>query len=250
MKAPAAITPLARNAAAPIYQQIKDAILARIRSGEWAPGTQVPSENALAADLHVSRMTAHRALRELTERGHLTRVHGVGTFVAEPPRHASLIELRDIAEEIASQGRRHRADVKVRETAPAPYDVATRMEMAPGAPVCHVVLVHYQDEVPIQLEDRYVNPAVVPDFLALDFGTKTPTRHLLDRVRPDELEHIVQAALPDATASSLLAIPADEPCLRLLRRTWSGGTVVTAVSLLYPSSRYDLSARYRIDTIR
>ena len=79
---------LPRNTAVPIYQLIKDAVVDKIRAGEWLPGTRVPSENALAAELGVSRMTAHRALRELTQHGLLTRVHGVGTFVAEPPQQA------------------------------------------------------------------------------------------------------------------------------------------------------------------
>ncbi len=241
---------LPNKAATPIYQLIKDAILARIRSGDWAPGTRVPSENALAAELGVSRMTAHRALRELTEHGHLTRVHGVGTFVAEPPRQASLIELRDIADEIAAQGRRHHAQVCHLGEERADDDVAARMEVAPATPLYRVVIVHHQDDVPIQLEDRYVNPAFGPGFLDTDFSVTTPTRYLLDRSRPDELEHIVQAVMPDADACRHLAIAPGEPCLRLLRRTWGAATVVTSVSLLYPSSRYDLGARYAADTIR
>ena len=49
-------------------------------------------------------MTANRALRELSADGFLSRVPGVGTFVKEPPARSSLLELRNIAEEIAQRG--------------------------------------------------------------------------------------------------------------------------------------------------
>ena len=46
---------------APAYQGIKDFILARIHAGEWAEGDQVPSENELAREFKVARMTVRCA---------------------------------------------------------------------------------------------------------------------------------------------------------------------------------------------
>lgn len=244
------LSALPRDTARPLYQQIKDAILEKVRTGVWVPGERVPSENALVKELGVSRMTITRALRELTEQGHLQRVHGVGTFVARPQRHASLIELRNIADEIRERGMRHRAEVLGLEQTECDTTLANSMESTPGAPVFHVELVHYQDEQPIQLEDRYVNPELAPGFMAANFERVTPTQYLIERIRPEEMEHVVQATLPNPDTCRLLGIPATEPCLRLLRRTWSRGRVVTVVSLLYPSSRYDLGARYATDTFR
>ena len=87
---------------------MKDHILENIRSGDWAPGARVPSENELVEHFSISRMTANRALRELTADGFLSRVPGVGTFVREQPPRSSLLELRNIAEEIAARGHVHR----------------------------------------------------------------------------------------------------------------------------------------------
>jgi len=241
---------LPRDSTRPLYQQIKDQILEKVRSAEWLPGQRVPSENTLVAALGVSRMTITRALRELTQQGHLQRVHGVGTFVATPARHASLIELRNIAEEIRERGMRHHAQVLGLEQTRCDAALAVEMELPPGTVVFHIELVHFQDNEPIQLEDRYVNPAMAPEFLSADFQTITPTQYLIGLFRPDEMEHVVQAAMPDATSCQRLAIPAAEPCLRLRRRTWKNGEVVTVATLLYPSSRYDLGARYSTDAFR
>src|SRR6266404_6930567 len=76
---------------APAYQGIKDFILGRIHAGEWAEGDQVPSENELAREFNVARMTVNRALRELTSEQVLTRVQGSGTFVARPKYESTLV---------------------------------------------------------------------------------------------------------------------------------------------------------------
>lgn len=238
---------LPRGTARPLYQQIKDTILEKIRSGTWLPGEKLSSEHALVAELGVSRMTVNRALRELTQLGHLKRVHGVGTFVAQPTSHASLIELKNIAEEIHALGKRHHAEIRSSRKLRADYATARRMQLEQGDYVFHIVVVHHRDRTPIQLEDRFVNPEIVPDFLRVDFNKITPTKYLMSLFHPDEIEHTVQAVMPDATVQQTLQIADTEPCLRLLRRTWKNGEVVTYASFLYPSSRYDLVARYTTD---
>ena len=53
----------------PRYMLIKTAILDAIERGEMKPGSQVPSENQLAQQHNVSRMTARRALSEMVDDG-------------------------------------------------------------------------------------------------------------------------------------------------------------------------------------
>jgi len=238
---------LPRDSLRPLYQQIKDGILAKIRTREWRPGVRVPSENRLVRELGVSRMTIHRALRELAQQGHLNRVHGLGTFVAEPPRYASLIELRDIADEIQARGMVHGARVRRVREERAGAEIAARMEVDPNAALFHVIIVHDQDGTPIQLEDRFVNPRLAPRFLEVDFEAVTPTEYLVSLFRPEEMEHVVRAITPDGETRKALGMRAGEPCLRLSRRTWVGGEVVTTVELTYPGGRYALGARYATD---
>ena len=244
MNAESLIMRLSGDTSVPMYQQIKDAIRKKISSGEWRAGQLIPSENQLADSLGASRMTINRPLRELTSEGLLRRVHCLGTFVAEPRRQAHLIELVSIADEIKQQGKVHRAEVLALEEINADTELAERLQLRRGAKLFKAVLVHYQDDIPIQLEFRYVNPALVPDFLAIDFNSTTPAEYLIGQIRPEELEHVVQAIMPDAFITRHLDIPALEPCLKLRRRTWINGQVVTSADLVYPSSRYDLGARY------
>jgi GntR family histidine utilization transcriptional repressor len=235
---------ISKTAPEPIYRQIKTTIQQRIASGEWPAGQKLPSENELVAALEVSRMTINRALRELTQEGLIQRVHGLGSFVAEAPRHASLIELQDIALEIAQHGRQHHAQILEQRTLSASMAIAAQLELPAAQPVFHLRLVHFQDDIPIQLESRFVNPAAMPDFMAQDFSRITPTAYLLEQFKPDEMEHRVSAVMPNAKTRELLGMQGGQPCLQLIRRTWHRQQVVTHVTLTYPGDRYELGARY------
>jgi GntR family transcriptional regulator, histidine utilization repressor len=227
----------------PLYRQIQERIRRRIADGEWRPGRKIPSENELVGQWGVSRMTVHRALRELAQEGHLERVAGLGTFVAEPPRRASLMELKDIAEEVRAAGAEHHARLCSRRRVSLDATAAAAMERPVGTEAAHVILIHYRDDLPIQHEERWVDLEMVPDFLQVDFETVTPSQHLLQTLPAEEVEHVVEAILPTPAVAAALAIEPTAPCLRLERRTWSGGRVVTFAVLTYPGSRYVLGAR-------
>ncbi|GJL81257.1 MAG: histidine utilization repressor [marine bacterium B5-7] len=241
---------LDRGVQLPLYQQIKNEIAERVRSGTWSSGERLPSENELVEMLGVSRMTIHRALRELTRDNILMRVHGVGTFVAERRPHASLVQLRDIADEIASKGHRHSLDVLALKEIRATQAIAERMGLAIHTPVFHLKALHYQDDVPIQFEDRIINPRFVPDFLDVDFSRQTATGYLVALIKPDEMEHVVQAICPDAGIAKALHIARTEPCLQLSRRTFKGKEVITTAKMIFPGNRYVLGARYATDDYR
>jgi GntR family histidine utilization transcriptional repressor len=235
---------ISKTSPEPIYQQIKTTIQQRVASGEWPAGQKLPSENELVSALAVSRMTINRALRELTQEGLIKRVHGLGSFVAETPRHASLIELQDIALEIEADGKQHSSHVLQHEEIYASEDIAARFESPAMRLVYHVRLVHFQDGKPIQIESRYVNPAAMPEFMQQDFSQMTPTAYLLQQFKPDEMEHRVRAVIPSRAERELLAMKSGQPCLQLKRRTWRQQQVVTHVTLTYPGDRYELGARY------
>jgi GntR family histidine utilization transcriptional repressor len=233
-----------RHAPEPIYEQIKRAISDRIQRGDWRAGVKLPSENDLVATLGVSRMTINRALRELAQQGVIRRVHGVGSFVAQPPRHASLIEVKDIALEVAADGGQHRCEVITLETRAADASVAARLALAPDEPVYYLEAVHFGDGQPILHESRYVRRDYATAFIDQDFTAITSTAWLLRLGQPDEIEHIVTAVNPSPALRERLQVDHHEPCLQLSRRTWTHGRVVTWATLTHPGSRYDLAARY------
>ncbi len=234
----------ALGANGPLYDQVKRFVAERIASGEWPRDHRIPSENQLTRDFGVSRMTVNRALRELAAEGILVRVRGVGTFVAETKPQSTVVELKNIADEIAARGHRHSCDVHVLWAEKADPTTAWAFGLPTGARIFHSLLVHRENDIAVQLEDRYVNPVVAPDYLEQDFTVTTPNAHLVRVAPPDRVEHVIEAILPDPYTARLLAIEPNEPCLLLRRRTWSGGTVASTARLVHPGSRYRLGGSF------
>ena len=84
------MTPSSKLTFAPLYEQVKKAILNRIIAGEWGPGSFLPSEIALAKEYGVSQGTLRKALNALTREKRLVRYQGKGTAVAVLDEDSSL----------------------------------------------------------------------------------------------------------------------------------------------------------------
>lgn len=229
----------------PAYEQVKAFIKTRISAGTWKPGDPVPSEAALAAQFGISRMTVNRALRELSAEGMVTRVQGSGTRVAELHRISSRLTIRDIHEEVVERGHVHTTRVLMVEAEKASADLARTLGLRTGARVFHTMLVHLENGVPIQYEDRYVNPAAAPDFLETDFTRTTPTHHLLQHAPLTEASYSIEACLPSAQEARQLGIKRGEPCLAMMRRTVSGAHVASVARLIYPGTRYSFAGQFQ-----
>lgn len=230
-----------------LYEQVKEHVTRRIQDGTWPPGHRLPSEHELVAQFGISRMTANRALRELVEQGRIVRVPGVGSFVAENKPQSTLLQIANIASEIRARGHDYGYRLLSASRVSAPADVAAWLDLRAGESVFHTVCMHLENGVPVQLEDRYVSPRVVPAYLDQDLSATPPSEYLVRHVPFDQIEHLVDAVLPNAEQADRLHMGAADPCLLLTRRTWTRGVPVTVVRCLHPASRYRLGSRFRAD---
>ncbi len=228
----------------PRYQQLKDHIIERISNGDLKPADRVPSENELVESMQVSRMTANRALRELTDEGYVDRVAGRGTFVSDFRSRSDLLEVHDIADEIARRGHAHSSRVIRASRQHARGEVAKALHVDQGTAVFHLLLVHYEDGLPIQIEDRHVLASFAPDCLRQDFTAITPSAYLTGIAPLQEAEQAVRASLPNDAVRRRLDMSDNEACLVVVRRTWTQGRPVTFSRLHHPGSRYELTGHY------
>lgn len=156
---------LDRNSHVPLFAQIKQVLLAEIRSGHYEPGKALASEPDLAVRFGVSRMTVRQAISELAYDGLLERIHGKGTFVREQRplkrllSNAAVIGLFDA---LASQGKEMISEVRGTGVAPAEGVVARNLEIPPGAPVVRIVRLRFVDAVPVALQSSYLPQDLVP----------------------------------------------------------------------------------------
>ena len=204
----------------------------RISTGAWSVDERVPSESALMSQFGASRMTVHHALRELTARGLLRRHKGLGSFVAAPRPYVSVYDHQDIVAEIEGRGSRHSARVVRQILRPASAEEAADFALKTGEPLFHAVVVHHQDGAPLELEDRLLNPAILPGCMDIDLEKQTLFSLLL-RSRPHRQgDESARALVAEGEDRALLRLAEGRPCLEVVRRTWSPEGVVTRVRLL------------------
>jgi GntR family transcriptional regulator, histidine utilization repressor len=225
----------------PIFQRIKDYLAGEIASGRWKEGDVVPSEQALVRQFNVSRMTVNRAVRELTAEQVLTRRQGAGTFVAPRKVQATLVEIRNIADEIRARGHQHSSIPRLLEEAPAGDALAAQFGLAPGDKLFHSIIVHLDNGVPLQVEDRWVNPASAPHYLAQDFASITPNEHLMKAAPLQGATYGIEARSAPREVAAMLGIETHACCLVLKRSTMSGGRVASVATMWHPGSLWQFT---------
>lgn len=222
------------------YERIKEYIYQKIESGEWPENHPVSSENSLAEQFQVSRMTARRALQELADEGLVIRTRGAGSFVAPLKTQSALLTIRNIADEIRLRQHQHHAEVILLEKVIAEASLARFLHLPEQSKVWHSIIVHYENGQPMQVEDRYVNPHLVPDYGQQDFTLMTPHEYLCEVTPLTEASHQVEAVLPTENIMQWLGVPETAPCLQIQRRTWCRDGVVSQATLTHPGAKFRL----------
>jgi GntR family transcriptional regulator, histidine utilization repressor len=227
---------------APWYQQLKRHLMDQISAGRLKPGDRLPSEHELARRFSVSRMTATRAFNELEAEGQIVRVQGVGSFVSAPKVETAAFEIHDIAAEIRESGQAY-ACTTLRIGSSRNARINALMGLSAASVYFRTCLLHHAGGMPVQIEDRFVNPAFAPNYLDEDFARTTPYQALMALASLQAAEHILEAAMPTGEQAGWLKIGVDEPCVVLRRRTWSMGIVASIAVMTSPSSRYRYAGR-------
>lgn len=229
-----------------LYEQVKNYLRDGIKAGIWKPGEKIPSEFEIMEQLNASRMTVHRAVRELSAEGVLLRVQGAGSFVQAPAPRSPLLEIHDIAEDITRRGHQHRAEVLILEARAASAEITAAFQRRASKKLYYSEVLHFENDTPVQLEERYISPDFAPDYIKQDFTRLTPNRYLQTIAPATEVEHIIHATTATERMQKLLRLNPHEACLCLLRRTWTQAGPATHSLLTHPGTRYSLGSRYKL----
>src|ERR1700722_12763725 len=124
--------------AATLYARIEEAIATEIAQGEYRPGDQLPTEDALLQRFQVSRITFRRAIQDLVGRGLLEIRRGLGTFILSPRIEAELTKLTGFVEDMNAAGRKATARVVSQGIVAGPARVAEPLQLAIGTKVMQI----------------------------------------------------------------------------------------------------------------
>ncbi|MDZ4137065.1 MAG: GntR family transcriptional regulator [Paracoccaceae bacterium] len=215
------------------WQSIQTEALRRIQSREWPPGAQIPHEADLAAELGCARATVNRALRELAKAGLLERRRKAGTRVPLNPVRKATFEIPIIRQDIEARGLPYAYTQLARETDNPPADIRQILHLPASARLTHVIALHSADGAPFCLEDRWINPATVPDLARADFTGISANEWLVQNAAFSGGDITFSATSADAVLAGRLGCPPGTALLTIKRTTWAGPAPITAVTLTY-----------------
>lgn len=225
-----------------LNERIRQDFEARILSGELAPGDRLPTEQTLMAHYGCSRMTVNKALTGLAGAGLVERRKKAGSFVARPRVHSMVLDIPDLAQQVADSGRRYGFRLTGREVRRSRKADAERISRA--GRLLELDGVHEADGAPFAVEHRLVSVDAVPDIETVDFEAQAPGGWLLRHVPWTEAETRILAVGADAAEAAALGIATGAPCLCVERRTWRRQESITFVRQLFVGDAYDMVARF------
>ncbi len=183
------------------------------------PAGALPNEQALGERFGVSRITVRRALADLAAAGVVVRRHGLGTFVRAgrpPPRPSPSLSVIDSLRQTATQTVVQVLDVV--RTGPPP-DIATLLQLAPGAAAVHALRLRLNGEgLPVVLTDAWV-----PEALGGKVTRKALQKNALYEIllaQGVQFGRVVQeisATVGDPMRAGLLRCEVGAPLLKIVR---------------------------------
>lgn len=210
-----------KSGSLPRYYQLKELIRERIRSGEWSPGSLIPSERALCERYGISRMTARQSITELVNEGLLYREQGKGTYVGRPKIAQQLLRLTGFTEDMRAREQRPGAKVLSAEMWPADEATAERLRVKVGQLVYRLRRLRMADAEPLAVETSCISFLGCERLLDHDLE-RDSLYQLLEvtfDVPPLEAEQELEADLARDDDALLLEVAAGSPVLRTRRVT-------------------------------
>lgn len=139
----------------PLYQRLRDEMLAKIMNREWQPDTAIPTELELTKAYGVAIGTVRKAVETLVADGLLERSQGRGTFVRRPNFNSSLF--RFFRHQTAgAKNKVPEGKILERTLTSPPEAVAAALELTKRAKAIRLDRLRLVDDLPVLLEEIWL----------------------------------------------------------------------------------------------
>jgi GntR family transcriptional regulator len=237
-----AVQPIDKTSSIPYYLQLSEILQQEVGKRQSLHEVyQLPSENVLAAQHGITRVTVRRALDVLERDGWIYREKGRGSFAAVRRVEHELTKLVSTTEDMRKRGWALTTRLVSVETVPTPARVADALEVQEGEPCYKLCRLRIVDGDPISIQTPYLPTALCPDLeqndltqslyrlLETRYGLRLWTGHETLRAR---------CTLPQE--EGLLDVPECTPVMYMERVTYTvTGHAVEYLEAVWRGDRYD-----------
>ena len=198
----------------PVYYQLKNIILKKIKDGEFTEGNLIPSERDLGEELGISRMTVRQALNQLVNEGVLYREKGRGTFVSK-----SKIVQRNImsfSDTVRNKGLVPSTVILHFEKISDRSDINSILNLKEDEELYNIKRLRLANDIPIAIEEVFIPERYCPELEAFDL--KSSLYKLLKEeysLTISYIDNVIEAAKAAKEEKKLLNLSDATPVLRI-----------------------------------
>ncbi|PTX64417.1 GntR family transcriptional regulator [Melghirimyces profundicolus] len=148
--------------APPLYHQLKEILIGKIKNGEYKAGEKIETEKELQDRYGLSRITVRQALNELVNEGYLHRQRGKGTVVlGKSLLEEHLVQVKSFTDEMKERGYEPGTLSQEVSVLQADEKLADKLKTAAGSRVYKVTRIRTANGIPVVFFETYL-PASLP----------------------------------------------------------------------------------------
>jgi len=233
----------------PLYIQLHNSIRTAIEDGTLKNKEKLPTEIELCATFHISRPVVRQAYSELLTQGIIVRKKGKGTFVNKELINRNFTsELYNFTGEMDRQGKKPKTKVLVVEIITNDPNIFPLLQVNEGDQVLHLKRLRLADDVPVYIEDSYIDLKEFPGMEKVDFSANSLFSLFETKYhRPVHKTHNVYTAeLVSDTYATLLDVEKHSAAHRVQSWTYDAlGRCMEVSVAFFPGERntYDVIVR-------
>ena len=202
----------------PLYRQLADLLLGKIRAGEYPVDSRIPSEHNLAKAHGIGRPTARQATDLLVRQGILVRKRGSGTFVCSPQKE---IDLFSFAGTISSF---HKKGISLTTRILQETGLKTIAKNAEnpfsGRSAYFFSRLGHADNLPVLIEDFYLHDTLFAGIDRIDMSCQSLSHIVSEQyyMRPTGGRQSFRIGYLSGKRAQLLDVSSDTPILIVKRQ--------------------------------
>ncbi len=233
----------------PLYVQLRNSIRGAIDDGTLKNKDKLPTEDELCDTFHISRPVVRQAYAELFAQGKIVRMKGKGTFVTKQVVSRSFTsELYNFTGEMERLGKKPRTKVLVVEVIHHDPLIFPLLNLRDGSTVLHFKRLRFADDVPVYIEDSFIDLKQFPNLEKVDFAANSLfTIFETKYQRPvHKTYNVYNAMLVSDNDASLLDVEKRSAVHRVISTTFDTlGRVMEVSVAFFPGERntYDVIVR-------
>lgn len=246
---------LSRSKSIPLYEQLKNIIEHKINTNEYKPNEQIPSERELGEKYNVSRITVRQAIALAEKEGLVSRVQGVGTFVARPKIKQQLETVEDFESTIAQTGLIGSTKIVRSEIITSDFKLAKLLNINVMDKILNLRLLGYSDDIPIVFYNTYFPFSLgqqIREATKTFTEQQTPFSTLdlykqIESYTPTHVEQTFEALTAKEKTANVLKVTVGSPLLRVTSIVYQNETPLEYKEAYYRGDKYRFFVTRQID---